>query len=60
MLSTEKKDWKVIATTEAAKDGKQDSVSYYNCFVSFLTREGRFTHFMTQLEADVVLVAIGR
>ena len=50
----------MIVTTEAAKDGKQDSVRYYNCFVSFLMREGRFTHFTTQLEADVVLVAVGR
>ncbi|KAH9053694.1 hypothetical protein EDB87DRAFT_1580919 [Lactarius vividus] len=46
VLSEEKKDGKVVAATEAAKHGKQDS------------RED--SRGMTQLEADVVLVAVSR
>ncbi len=32
VLSAEKKDGKVVVTTEAAKDGKQDSVRYSDLF----------------------------
>ena len=55
VLSAEKKDGKVFVTTEAAKDGKQDSVRFPPC--SFPRRS---IHVKCQLEADVVLVAVGR
>ena len=54
VLSAEKKDGKVFVTTEAAKDGKQDSERFYSCSFPWSI------HVKCQLEADVGLVAVGR
>ena len=56
VLSAEKKDGKVIVATESAKDGKQDTVRGFQN-LSCLWRHNRDFH---KLEADVVLVAVGR
>lgn len=54
VLSADKKDGKVVIKTEAAKGGKEDSVRLSAGHLSDVS------HRWLQLEADVVLVAVGR
>ena len=54
VMGVEKKDGKVVVNVEGAKDGKASTVS------TFLTSSKLKTHSSVQIDADVVLVAIGR